>query len=359
MNSKKGGSLASNRVHRLLKGDCKKGGKRSRAKKSKSKKRKVVKNKTTRKTGKRSRVKKRVSKSRKGRIMKGGGNGTEVLVKSTSQGFGRKYRIYPTSHSNLSKLGYSKRADLDIFLRDPTNEGKEDFMNAFIKYMWETESVWSNELSRKFAFLYGQDKPKQLLPEQVNALRDVKFNNYTINPNYIKTFIDYIISNNTNYVKLCEFIEKQRRKQNNYNYNYYSDRLIISLFTPSINPNPMFELEACEADLLLSEPLQISEYKFKPSHFKSTKTVTQVEIKERLQQLHAHLSTSVFTKKRKTALEAIKKTGTCLLHLKIDNNKNLREWYYPNSKLCFTYDTKLNEILFKKKSVIPCNSDAF
>jgi hypothetical protein len=37
MNTKKGGSLASNRVHRLLKGDCKKGGKRSRAKKSKSK----------------------------------------------------------------------------------------------------------------------------------------------------------------------------------------------------------------------------------------------------------------------------------------------------------------------------------
>ena len=40
MNSKKGGSLASNHVHRLLKGDCKKGGKRSRTKKSKSKSKK-------------------------------------------------------------------------------------------------------------------------------------------------------------------------------------------------------------------------------------------------------------------------------------------------------------------------------
>ncbi len=40
MNSKKGGSLASNHVLRLLKGDCKKGGKRTRTKRSKSKSKK-------------------------------------------------------------------------------------------------------------------------------------------------------------------------------------------------------------------------------------------------------------------------------------------------------------------------------
>ena len=34
MNSKKGGSLASNHVHRLLKGYCKKGGKRTKSRKS-------------------------------------------------------------------------------------------------------------------------------------------------------------------------------------------------------------------------------------------------------------------------------------------------------------------------------------
>ena len=75
MNSKKGGSIASNHVHRLLKGDCKKGGKRTRTKRSKSKKRKVVKKKTTRKTGKRSKSGKKRSKSRrktKSNKMRGG-----------------------------------------------------------------------------------------------------------------------------------------------------------------------------------------------------------------------------------------------------------------------------------------------
>jgi len=76
MNSKKGGSLASNHVLRLLKGDCKKGGKRTRTKRSKSKKRKVVKKKTMRKTGKRSKSGKKRSKSRrktKSNKMRGGG----------------------------------------------------------------------------------------------------------------------------------------------------------------------------------------------------------------------------------------------------------------------------------------------
>ena len=83
MNTKKGGSLASNHVHRLLKGDCKKGGKRSRAKKSKSKKRKVVKKKTTFKTGKRSKSGKNMSKSRrktKSSKMRGG-NDCDIYTK--------------------------------------------------------------------------------------------------------------------------------------------------------------------------------------------------------------------------------------------------------------------------------------
>jgi hypothetical protein len=73
MNTKKGGSLASNHVHRLLKGDCKKGGKRSRAKKSKSKsKSKSKKSKKRTKKPKLVKRKKRTRNKKTKKKMKGG-----------------------------------------------------------------------------------------------------------------------------------------------------------------------------------------------------------------------------------------------------------------------------------------------
>lgn len=69
MNSKKGGSLASNRVHRLLNRDCKKGGKRSRAKKSKSKSKK---SKRRTKKPKLVKTKKRTRNKKTKKKMKGG-----------------------------------------------------------------------------------------------------------------------------------------------------------------------------------------------------------------------------------------------------------------------------------------------
>ena len=69
MNSKKGGSLASNHVHRLLNKDCKKGGKRSRAKKSKSK---TKKSKRRTKKPKLVKRKKRTRNKKTKKKMKGG-----------------------------------------------------------------------------------------------------------------------------------------------------------------------------------------------------------------------------------------------------------------------------------------------
>jgi hypothetical protein len=75
MNNKTGGSLASNRVHRLLKGDCKKGGKHSRAKKSKrrTKKPKAVKRKKRTKKPKAVKRKKRTRNKKPKKKMIAGG----------------------------------------------------------------------------------------------------------------------------------------------------------------------------------------------------------------------------------------------------------------------------------------------
>ena len=84
MNSKKGGSLASNHVHRLLKGDCKKGGKRSRAKKSKSKsKSKSKKSKRRTKKPKVVKRKKRTRNKKTKKKMKGGGKCRAFLPPET------------------------------------------------------------------------------------------------------------------------------------------------------------------------------------------------------------------------------------------------------------------------------------
>jgi len=82
MNNKTGGSLASNRVHSLLKGDCKKGGKRTKSRKSRKSrgKKTVVKRKS--KTGKRSRSKS-VKKKRTKRSKTGGGDGEKLQTIST------------------------------------------------------------------------------------------------------------------------------------------------------------------------------------------------------------------------------------------------------------------------------------